>query len=55
MLRPELGEQGAVTAYRAAQSIFDLGGAKFRRRELFAALTACCQDDPLPEIKALLG
>ncbi|UQU62510.1 AAA family ATPase [Couchioplanes caeruleus] len=55
LLRPELGEQAAFDAYLSAQQIMDVGGARFRRRELFAALTAGSPGDPLPRIKDLLG
>ncbi|GAA0736807.1 hypothetical protein Drose_35905 [Dactylosporangium roseum] len=55
LLRPELGEQAALSAYQAAQQILNLGGARFRRRELFAALTANWPGSPLPRVRAMLG
>ncbi|WP_157437521.1 AAA family ATPase [Actinoplanes subtropicus] len=55
LLRPEQGEGPAADAYRAAQGILDLRGARFRRRVLFAALTAGWPGDPLPGISSLLA
>ncbi|MFI5845618.1 AAA family ATPase [Catenuloplanes sp. NPDC051500] len=55
LLRPELGEQAAFDCYLAARQILNTGGARARRRELFAVLTAGSSNGALPQIKDLLG